>query len=340
MTSQSTWQSLLKPLLLNDSACALDHTDLNIYPLDYQSAFKIVGPDSQSFLQGQLSCDMKEVSSQGSRLAAHCNPKGSMLSLMRVVKVNSDSFLIKTNNDNFQNTIDNLNKYMMFSKAEAVNVSHHWLGFGLDGDKAETFIFSQYQQKCPVNINETVTTDNVIVVKISATRYEVWLDITQAQQWLNDTEICKKIKPSKYWLKQDVKGAIPDIHPQNSSQFIPQMCNLQALQGVSFNKGCYTGQEVITRLHFRGKLTKYLISAKIKRDQLQNDVAINDSVHSIEHNNVGKVLQSVEVEGMVYLQIIVNYKYSKEPLYFDNNIAIQALPQPYELDASLFTRKD
>ena len=339
MTSLSTWQSLLKPLSLTNTNTALTDSDLTIYPLDYQSAFKIVGPDSHAFLQGQLSCDLKEVNTQGSRLAAHCTPKGSMLSVMRVIKMSIDSYLIKTNSENLQNTIDNLNKYMMFSKAEAINISDQWLGFGIEGANAQALISEQCEQ-CPAEINQTVVTDSKMAIKVSPTRYELWLNITQAQQWLNETDICNKISPSKYWLKQDITDAIPDIYPQNSSQFIPQMCNLQALQGISFNKGCYTGQEVITRLHFRGKLTKHLIIAKIKRDQLENDVAINDAVHSAEQNNVGKVLQSVDIEGVVYLQIIVSYKYSQEPLFFENNIAIQALPQPYELDISLFTRKD
>jgi folate-binding protein YgfZ len=340
MTSQSTWQSLLKPLSLAKTDTELTHTGIAIYPLDYQSAFKVVGPDSQAFLQGQLSCDLKEVNIHGSRLAAHCTPKGSMLSLMRVIKMSVDSYLIKTNSENLQNTIDNLNKYMMFSKAEAINISDQWLGFGLEGAKAEAFISEQCEQLCPTEINQTIITDDKIAIKVSPTRYEIWLKTAQVKQWLNEEDICQRINLSKYWLKQDITDAIPDIYPPNSSQFIPQMCNLQALHGISFNKGCYTGQEVITRLHFRGKLTKYLIIAKIERDLLQNDVTINDAVYSKEHKNVGKVLQSVDIEGVVYLQIIVNYKYSKEPLFFENDIAIQALPQPYELDVSLFTRKD
>ncbi|NQZ29652.1 MAG: folate-binding protein YgfZ [Oceanospirillaceae bacterium] len=338
MTTSASWNTLLNATCIEKLNSFTDSSAaLQISPLDYQALFSISGADSQSFLQGQLTCDMRDVSSQGSRLAAHCTPKGAMVSAMRVVSFN-DSFLLRVNSASTAQCITALNKYMMFSKAQATDLSEQWVGFGISGNDALSFI-SNHFDNIPTDVNQSITEQDKVLIKVPGNRYEAWLTLDEAKKWLAEPLLIAALAPSTLWHKLDIINGIADVYPQTSGMFIPQMCNLQALAGVSFNKGCYTGQEVITRLHFRGKLNKQLIIAQFQLDDLNNENYIAQLVNSKEQNNVGKVLQSCIIENICYLQIIINHSKAENALHLDNDTSLKTLPLPYILDPDLFTRK-
>jgi folate-binding protein YgfZ len=319
-----------------------------VSPLQYQSIFKITGFDSEKFLQGQLSCDMREVASDRSRLAAHCNPKGSMLSLMRLAYFKGDYYL-KVHSDNALDTIANLKKYMMFSKAELTELENRWVAFGIFGEQAENYLYDLFQD-IPQTTNAIVAADQMFAIKVFGNRYELWMSADKAREWLaaDQTQTLEKISrpvtislvSPKIWQSQEITQGIPDIVPASSNQYIPQMCNLQALQGVSFQKGCYTGQEIITRLHFRGKLNKFLIAASADTDNTDQKITIGTAVHCDDRDNIAKVLQWVSISNKTYLQLVVNVKYAQSALFIDKNLTLNTLEQAYTVDPALFIRKD
>lgn len=338
MTTSDSWHTLLHDIGAKSPRPQLDsHANLQAFPLDYQSLFSINGADALSFLQGQLTCDMREVKVQGSRLAAHCTPKGAMVSAMRVIDFNNN-FLIRVNNENLKQTIAQLNKYMMFSKAKATDLSGTWFGLGIVGDAAVDFLQNHFNV-VPTAENQSTVDGQKVVIKVPGNRYEIWANQDEIKRLLNTPLLLIGLTASMHWHKLDITNAIADVYPQTSTMFIPQMCNLQALSGVSFNKGCYTGQEVITRLHFRGKLNKQLITAKAQMTDSDNQPEIGQSVHSKEQNNIGKILQCCFINNTCYLQIVVNHSKAEKSLYLDSNIALQTLALPYKLDSELFTRK-
>jgi len=336
MKSSENWQVLLAAIPAPNTKPSLD-LKVHICPLDYQAIFAINGADCEKFLQGQLTCDMREVSIKGSSLAAHCNPKGSMLSTMRVITFNN-GYLLKTNTENFEQSILLLNKYMMFSKAQSTDLSGEWVGFGIYGEQAYAFLDTEFTG-IPHTENQVVEFENSLIIKIPGQRYEVWMSFAEAKLWLAKTQVQQALLSSQYWHKQDIVNAIADIYPASSGEYIPQMCNFQAIGAVSFQKGCYTGQEIITRLHFRGKLNKQLVIAKFKTTSSSTPPAIGQSVINDQQKKIGKVLQSCITDDDCYLQIIVNHKDVEQQMFLDNNIELQAIPLPYTLDEALFIRK-
>ena len=342
MDESNVYHAVLAGRSLDQPLADADYLrNICISPLSYQSIFKVYGPDSEAFLQGQLSCDLKEVKLQGSRLGAHCNPKGGMLSLMRIASYRDD-FLIKVNSDNFDDTISQLKKYMIFSKAEIEPLTHCWVAFGIYGSGATEFIELQLQG--------SDAEAEQVVVKVAENHFELWQSIEVAKSWIervfsaSQATTTNTPKPmliaSEYWRQREICQVIPDIYPQTSAKYIPQMCNLQALHGVSFRKGCYTGQEVITRLHFRGKLNKYLISARADTDNQEHSIFIDAHIHCAERNDIAKVLQHVTINGVTYLQLVINAKYAQQPLFINADLPLIALPQAYSIDPALFVRKN
>jgi folate-binding protein YgfZ len=335
MTSTENWQALL--LSFPAPKTTLDkQSKLHICPLDYQAMFSISGPDSDKFLQGQLTCDIQEVIKNGSSIGAHCNPKGSILSTMRVIKQNN-GYLLRTNSENFEQTLNGLNKYMMFSKASSTDISASRIGFGVFGEKASDFLMAEFDS-CPLVDNQVIESNGTVIVKVPGERYEVWMEANKAKQWLSCTAVQEKLLSSSHWHKLDIINGIADIYPASSGDFIPQMCNLQAIGGVSFQKGCYTGQEIITRLHFRGKLNKQLVLATFQPSQ--HTLSIGQNIVNSDQKNVGKLLQSSCVENACYLQLIINHRDAEQALFLENGIELQPLSLPYSLDPKLFLRKD
>ena len=315
---------------------ALETHQITISPLDKQALFQISGTDAEKFLQGQLSCDMKEVTQQGSRLGAHCNPKGSMHSILRVIKFN-DSFLLRCNTENLNYAKDSLSKYMMFSKADCQDLSNTWQGIGISGQDTAKFV-NQELGGITLETDQVATEHNFVITRVPGDRYEIWMPKDDLNKFLNALKTPINLSNSVSWYQQEIVQGIADIYPDTREQFIPQMCNLQALNGVSFKKGCYTGQEVITRLHFRGKLTKYLTIAKIETENAKA-LKRGDSIFDSEGNKVANILQYCLKEDWLYLQLITNQKHADQAMFLSSKAALTTLDQPYTLDPNLFIRK-
>lgn len=336
-----TWTELLKGKNIASSVASAVTTmpEVTISPLSHQTLLKISGTDSEKFLQGQLTCDLQEITQDTSRLGAHCNNKGAIATLMRVIK-KDDSFLLRMNQENSHAALALFKKYIIFSKATIEHLESSWVGFGISGPNSEKLLASLFSQ-LPEQTDQHVSENNCTLVKVPGDRYELWLPLEQAKTFCDDEEATLHFVTLEHWIKEEILNAIPDIYPQSRESFIPQMCNLQVFSAVSFKKGCYTGQEVVTRLHFRGKLTKHLCTAKITTSTQQptQNITIGDKVNCQERDNIGEVIQAVTIANETFIQMIVNKKFSQDHVLFINDVQLEAIDLPYTLDPSLFERK-
>ncbi len=202
---------------------------------------QVSGQDAKKFLQGQLTCNVEEISPTQTRLGAHCNPQGRILSLFRLFFYH-DSYYLQMPQEMLAPTMTALKKYAVFFKATLSDASDSLVRIGYCGELAEI--------------------DKVLIIKLpgDTLRYE----IIGAP-----TAIPKAITQHKHitaneWKYFDIHAGIPAIYPETIEKFLPHEINLHQLDGISFNKGCYTGQEIIARMHYRGKLKTHLYRAKVK----------------------------------------------------------------------------
>ena len=158
---------------------------------------KVAGPDAKKLLQGQLTCNLDDVSSTNSTLGAHCNPQGRVISLFRLF-MHQNAYYLYMPKSLVATALAALKKYAVFYKVELTDASEE--------------------------------------IKTLQTRLEPYADIA--------------------------KG-IPAIYPATSGKFLPHDLNLPNLHAVSFDKGCYTGQEIIARMHYRGTPKNHLYYAEI-----------------------------------------------------------------------------
>lgn len=313
-----------------------DNPSSGVVPLSHQRIIRIQGPDSSRFLQGQLSCDLSEVARLGSRLGAHCNIKGHMISLFRVMQQAADCFWLRTHTGLFDKALATLNKYIIFSKAEA-SAAEELVGIGLFGPEAERLAGTLVAHP-PTEVDALVAEGNRVLVRLPGERFECWLPVEEACALLD--RCADQAADGDRWLLEEIRAGVADLRPETSEAFIPQMTNLQVHEGVSFTKGCYTGQEVVTRLQHRGILKKPMYRAAVTSAERPQP---GQALSTAEKDAVGQVVIAAPVaEGHYELLAVINRESAEQqPILLGDRSGprLELLTLPYQLDPRLFERK-
>ena len=222
---------------------------LNLRP--FYTAIKISGPESSNFLQGQLTCDITKLDPVKVTPSAHCNRKGRMVSLFLLCKHKADFYLIIPSAI-AESALAELNKYVLRSK---VNLA-------IDNELTITGYLDIQPE--PQDLIFTVPGKR-------------WLALGQGQAEADNNDI-------NAWLERDIDNYMPWLTPETVGKFIPNEIKLDQHGGLSFDKGCYTGQEIIARLHYLGKSKKQLSQVNIK---LSDETTVpGDIICSMEISNV------------------------------------------------------
>jgi len=314
-----------------------------VVPLIHQRVLSIHGPDTEKFLQGQLTCDVSEVFNRGSGLGAHCNIKGHMLSLFRLMKTQQNGIWMRMHHSIFDSAAANLKKYMIFSKAEAEEVSANISGLGLLGPGAQALVEKLFDRS-PSEDNGALLLSNGIVVRVPGDRFEIWMDSEALCELIKQLPDAVGIGATDDWLLSEIDAAIPDLRAETQEAFIPQMTNFQALSGVSFKKGCYTGQEIVTRLQHRGQLKKPMYIAEVESDTCPQ---AGQTISSPDKDNAGQVVFAAPCEKSGergenryrLLAVIVKNLAESAPLSLAGGAQLTLQPLPYTLDPKLFEPK-
>ncbi len=234
-----------------------------IVPLVHQAVLSVEGKDSEKFLQGQLSCDISTVSEQKSCLGSACSPQGRVYSSFRIMRMpesGADGFLLRMRAGITEQTLETLNKYIVFFKSEIGNADDRYVGIGLFGKNSESLLSNLFGQ-VPENDNDMIFIEETIVVRIpgSCPRFECWSTPERAQKNWTKLSANAVVGSSNDWLLEDIKSGLGEISAATTDLFIPQMLNFQAVGAISFDKGCYTGQEIVARTQYRGKSKRLMV---------------------------------------------------------------------------------
>ena len=196
---------------------------------DYQ-LIHVAGDDAHSFLQGQLTCDVRQANEQQALLGAHCNTKGRMVSLFCLVK-SDDGYRLCLPTEISNLALASLKKYAIFSKVD----------ISLDNTQ-RLYLSDQTRQSAPNLQSIRLPGSNNYYLIMGHLSHESNYNPSLIHQWHLD----------------NIRAGIPRLYANTSEQFLPHEINLPKLGGVSFSKGCYLGQEIIARMQHVAKLKKRL----------------------------------------------------------------------------------
>jgi folate-binding protein YgfZ len=262
------WHAALSETTQDDAGSVAQGQVADIVsPLTEQGVIQVEGADAREFLHAQLSNSVTDLGDQETRLAAWCTPKGRTLALMRVVPTTA-GFLLLLDRSLIAYTLKRLKLFVLRSEVTLTDLTDEWAAIGLAGSEALRFVGNQVGD-LPDEPESVTWTDDLAVVRLPATEPRAMLlgpATAVVEQW---HEAAKALAPTdnETWNLRLVRDGQPDITAATSDSFVPQMLNLQPLGGLSFTKGCYPGQEVVARLHYRGQLKRRVYRLALPADR-------------------------------------------------------------------------
>jgi hypothetical protein len=245
--------------------------DCALVDLSHLGLIAVGGPEAQAFLQGQLSNDLRELSDGHSQLSSHCSAKGRMLASFRVLRIEQSIFLVLPRIQ-LGPLLKRLRMFLLRAKATIDDASDALVCFGIIGTCADQALGALFGA-LPPGDNDLVTAGDAHLIRVpgAVPRFLFIGPAAQAQtlwQQAADQGEGQVVEANAdAWALQDIRAGIPTVYPETSEQFVPQMTNLQLIDGVSFTKGCYTGQEVVARMQYLGKLKRRMYVAETETDR-------------------------------------------------------------------------
>jgi len=268
-----------------------------------QAIISFSGLDAANFLQGQITCDVNSLTEQNVLLGALCNPKGRVITVFHLFK-RQDVFYMLLSADLLEGLVKRLKMFVFRSKVIIQDVSTSYDIIANDGalETATSVALCQFKLIAESDLS-------IIITQHSSIELEAYSE-----------------DPSAWYAAFDLLG-LPLIRQQTSELFVPQMLNLDLIDGISFKKGCYTGQEIVARMHYKGtpKRRLYLFEA----DQLLE--AGKELIIAGNANSLGNIVDCQKLADNKYQGTLVLKieSFSKDDIQLEDGTRLNVSMPPY-----------
>ena len=262
--------------------------------LNYLNILEIVGEGAIELLQGQLTCDMGKVSSKNPTQGAICNVKGRIISSFIVVAPNDENtnkFWLIGPELMMKKTQDVLKKYSPFYQVDISILSDKDI-YGANNDALESFF-----PDLNFNDNQYIRHSSLVLgyldkkIRLVITNKDdtIFKDSGEISSDLGDWHLDN-------FLIKDV-----EITEDLSEKLTPHEINYDVSERVDFEKGCYTGQEIVARMHYRAKSLPRLYLTEGSNDLAE----INMSVENSAGRRIGSVVKVLKHQKGNYALISI-----------------------------------
>lgn len=226
------------------------------------------GAEAEKFLQGQITVDVHQASSETALLSAYCDHKGRVLASFYFFK-KKDQYFFCLPYSQIQVLLNELNKFAVFSNVTLSDVSKNYqiwaaIDYPLEHGIALPGIKPRFINLAPV---------------------------------ATSTSGCENVQAKNLWQHIEIQSGIVVIEPKTSLAFTPHQLGYQNIPAINLKKGCYRGQEIIARMHYLGKLKQHLFLCQIQASHCD----LMAEVHSPELGLLGQVVQYLEQKPNNYL---------------------------------------
>lgn len=269
--------------------------------LDSLAVLHLTGGDARHFLQGQLTADLDSLNSQSVMLAACNSAQGRVQAVVWLID-RTDGIALITDRAIAERTATRLKRYVLRAR---VNIDVDSFGVGLAPSEVSADASTHHREQELSFVRLPGLTRSVVVAPTSFLSTE---DATATPSFDLDY----------------LRAGLPRIHPETHEQFVAQMLNLDVLGGISFTKGCYTGQEIIARTHYRGAIKRRMFRFAVDGARPVPGARVLDG-----EQHAGDVVDSVEIGGRAELLAVVTLQSKDAPLRLESGAALQPLELPY-----------
>ena len=298
-------------------------------PLTHLAVVQASGADATAFLHSQLSNDVQGLPPQRSLLAGYCNAKGRLFTISRLWR-HGDAWLLCLPADSAETLLKRLRMFVLRSKV-TLTLRQDLTLFGVSGDAAATAL-GRAGLPAPDQDGSVATHDDTSVLCLPGTvpRYLLCLtDAVAPATWTALTEVARPADTG-YWRLLEIDAGQPSVHAATAETFVPQHVNLERVDGVSFRKGCYPGQEIVARMHYLGKPSRRMYRMQTTAPPPPPGTAVQDE----RQREVGTVVDA-QATGTDATRLLAALQVAAidSPLLLPDGARLERLDLPYPLEA-------
>jgi tRNA-modifying protein YgfZ len=238
-----------------------------VAPLAHLTTLRFAGEDAETFLQGQLSCDVSALSAAAS-YGAYCTPQGRMLASFLLWRGDS-GFFIALATDIAAGVQQRLSRFVLRAR---VKIAPGALALaGCSGPDAPAALLAAWKDVPAGRLETRRGAGDEALIRLDESRFLLALATSGAEARIGELSSRLTRVASRAWEWLDVRRGIPWITSATQDRLVPQMANLERIGGVSFAKGCYTGQEVVARAQHRGTVKRRMFLASVNENAAAGD---------------------------------------------------------------------
>ena len=255
----SDWNSFLTQQGMDN---APSQADCALCDLSDQGLIRISGDDAREFLQGQLTNDINLVDERTGQLSALCNPKGRMFASLSIFQ-RDDEIYLQLPVERLDVILKRMRMFVLRSKVILEDATDELVIIGLSGDCIHKLI-----SQVPEGAMQQARLGDLSLMRMPGELPRVQLvgPLDSILAFWRQVAPEVTLVNRDFWALQNIHEGLPSVYNSTAEAFIPQTLNLQLLNGISFTKGCFTGQEVIARMKYLGQLKRRMYLAHFDTD--------------------------------------------------------------------------
>lgn len=306
--------------------------DSALCPLNEWSVIRLRGVDAGKFLQGQTTCDVRTLGAEQLLSGAQCDFKGKVWMVFWLVG-DQEELLLLTHRESAAVALPELKKYAAFSQVTVEDATAELPLFGVVGVNAAQKLAAVPTPEAPV-----LSTPWGKLIRLPWPSLRFICVVADQQAWASAFTCQPPLADGRVWRRLDIEAGYPQLTKATSNQYVPQALNLHLLDGISFTKGCYMGQETVARMKYRGGNKRgvfRLLGRATAEPANGSDLEI---CMDGDWRRIGVVLQAVVDGDSAEIQAVLPLDTApgtKMRLADDHDSELQVAPLPYSLETSL-----
>ncbi|KKO44422.1 folate-binding protein [Arsukibacterium ikkense] len=300
-----------------------------IAPLPAFEVIRISGADNRKYMQSQTTCDVDQLNADSFLRGAHCDAKGKTWSVFHLLE-HSDDLLVVAFRDELNASLAQWRKFAVFSKASFEPCQDTFAVLGIAGEGAEQLI-RQLGFTPPAGKGGLSRHNQSALLQLADQHYMLLMPKPDAITLLDST---LPLAAPTLWLKQHILHGLCYLEQPLIGEFVPQMLNLQAVDAISFSKGCYLGQETVARMKYLGRNKRAAWILQAETDEAPAAGCDIEQQFNDNWRRVGQVINAVNINNQLWLIAVLPNDITPADslrLKSDSAPALQLLPLPYHL---------
>ncbi len=322
------WNDLLQQASPDTQAA---EANCALAPVASAGLIRVQGEDARTFLQGQLTNDINEVSEEQAQLSAWCTPKGRMLALFLVFQRGDDLYL-QLPRERLDAVLKRLRMFVLRTRVTLEDASDALAIAGVWG-----YCLGSQLESLPEQDFGAANLNGLTLIRFPGASPRVQI-IGEPEALANFWQPLADegtLAHEQSWTLHNIRAGLPTVVDATAEAFIPQMLNLDVLGGISFTKGCYTGQEVVARMKYLGQLKRRMYLARLSGE---TPAAPGDALWSKESQSAqgaGRIVLTAKTEdGGQETLVVAEISAAKKGgmrLTDENGPEVVLSPPPYEV---------